>query len=118
MFEAQMRVVAENFVPLPLSEAVDRLMIGELPPRAACVTFDDGYIDNVELALPILQSHGLSATFFVATGYLDGGWMWNDKVIGAPAVCRPAVDLGRGDCRSELGSDQNRRLAINGFCPS
>ena len=119
VFEAQMRVVAENFTPLPLSEAVDRLMIGELPPRAACVTFDDGYIDNVEVALPILQRHGLSATFFVATGYLDGGWMWNDKVIEAlRCMPGPALDLQAwGLPIFELGSDQNRRLAIQRILP-
>ena len=119
VFEAQMRVVAENFMPLPLSEAVDRLMIGELPPRAACVTFDDGYIDNAEVALPILQRHGLSATFFVATGYLDGGWMWNDKVIEAlRSMPGPALDLQAwGLPIFELGSDQTRRLAIQRILP-
>jgi len=119
VFEAQMRVVAENFVPLPLSEAVHRLTVGELPPRAVCVTFDDGYVDNVEVALPILQRHGLAATFFIATGYLDGGWMWNDKVIEAlRAMPGPALDLEAwGLPIFELGSDQARRLAIQRILP-
>ena len=120
VFDAQMRVVAENFVPLPLSEAVDRLMTGELPPRAACVTFDDGYLDNVEVALPILERHGLSATFFVATGYLDGGWMWNDKVIEAlRSMPGPMLDLQAwGLPIFELGSNQARRLAIQRILPA
>jgi peptidoglycan/xylan/chitin deacetylase (PgdA/CDA1 family) len=33
------------------------------------------------VALPILQRHQTPATFFVATGFLDGGCMWNDAVI-------------------------------------
>jgi peptidoglycan/xylan/chitin deacetylase (PgdA/CDA1 family) len=45
------------------------------------MTFDDGYADNAEYALPILLRHGLSATFFIASAYLDGGQMWNDHVI-------------------------------------
>jgi len=120
VFEAQMRVVAEHFVPLPLSEAVHRLLIGALPPRAACVTFDDGYVDNVEVALPILQRHGVSATFFVATGYLDGGWMWNDKVIEAlRSMPGPALDLRAwGLPIFEIGSDQTRRLAIQRILPA
>jgi peptidoglycan/xylan/chitin deacetylase (PgdA/CDA1 family) len=52
-----------------------------LPPRAACITFDDGYADNAEVALPLLLQHGLPATFFIASGFLDGGRMWNDTVI-------------------------------------
>ena len=66
---------------VPLDEAVIRLKAGTLPERAACITFDDGYADNHDVALPILQRHGLKSTFFVATGFLDGGRMWNDTVI-------------------------------------
>jgi peptidoglycan/xylan/chitin deacetylase (PgdA/CDA1 family) len=68
---------------LPLDEAAARLKAGTLPARAAAITFDDGYADNHDVALPILQRHGLPATFFIATGYLDGGRMWNDSVIEA-----------------------------------
>lgn len=74
---------------LPLGEAVKRLRDGRLPSRAACITFDDGYADNLHVALPILQRHGLTATFFIATGYLDGGRMFNDTVI---ETVRRAVD--------------------------
>ena len=66
---------------LPLDEAVRRLKEGSLPPRAAAITFDDGYADNRTVALPLLQKHKLSATFFIATGFLDGGRMWNDSII-------------------------------------
>ncbi|MFC5490336.1 polysaccharide deacetylase family protein [Dokdonella soli] len=52
-----------------------------MPARAACITFDDGYRDNFEIAVPILRRHGLVATFFIATGYLGTGRMFNDTVI-------------------------------------
>lgn len=68
---------------LPLDEAVRRLGEGTLPARAAAITFDDGYADNHDHAMPILQRHGMSATFFIATSFLDGGRMWNDSVIEA-----------------------------------
>lgn len=68
---------------LPLDEAVHRLASGSLPARAAAITFDDGYEDNHRIALPILRQHGLTATFFITTGFLDGGRMWNDTVIEA-----------------------------------
>lgn len=68
---------------LPLDEAVSRLAAHRLPARAAAITFDDGYADNHVQALPILQRHKLTATFFIATGFLDGGRMWNDTIIEA-----------------------------------
>lgn len=66
---------------LPLDEAVRRLKADSLPPRAAAITFDDGYADNRTIAMPLLQKHKLSAAFFISTGFLDGGRMWNDTII-------------------------------------
>lgn len=80
-FSWQMGLLARHFNILPLTVAVKRLREGSLPPRAVCITFDDGYADGAEIALPILQAWGLTATFFIATGYLNGGRMWNDTVI-------------------------------------
>jgi peptidoglycan/xylan/chitin deacetylase (PgdA/CDA1 family) len=82
------------FNVLPLGEAVQRLSAGALPARAASITFDDGYADNHDVALPLLARHRLPATFFVATGFLDGGRMWNDTVIEAfRRSTRDVVDL-------------------------
>lgn len=80
-FEWQMRLVSQGMNVLPLAEAIERLDRDDLPARAACITFDDGYADNLAIATPILARHGLTATFFVATGFLDGGRMWNDTII-------------------------------------
>ena len=80
-FDRMMSVAARGFRVLPLAEAARQLREGRLPARALCITFDDGYADNQEVALPILQRHGLPATFFVASGFLDGGLMFNDAVI-------------------------------------
>lgn len=105
------------FVVLPLAEAAARLAAGALPARALSITFDDGYADNHDIALPVLRRHGLSATFFVASGFLDGGRMWNDTVIeairGAPAA---GIDLA-GTAAAALGhlacaSDEERRASI------
>ncbi len=80
-FEVGLNHLVKNFNVLPLSEAVSKLRNGTLPKCAACITFDDGYADNAEIALPLLQKYGVPATFFVASGFLDGGRMWNDTVI-------------------------------------
>lgn len=90
----QFRVLADVFTVLPLDEAVELLYEGRLPPRAACITFDDGYRDNYEVALPLLKSLGLTATFFVSNAFLDGGRMFNDTALEAMRRC-PAgqIDL-------------------------
>jgi len=80
-FDEIMRWVKHWFNVLPLEEAGARLKCGNLPARAASITFDDGYADNLINATPVLIEHDLHATFFIATGFLDGGRMWNDSVI-------------------------------------
>lgn len=86
-FDQMLGWIKSWFHVLPLDEAVRRRATGSLPARAASITFDDGYADNHDVALPILRHHGISATFFIATGYLDGGCMWNDRVIAAMRQC-------------------------------
>jgi len=116
LFDRQMALLKRCFRVMPLVVAARHLQDGTLPARAACITFDDGYADNAEWAMPILQRHHLSATFFIASAYLNGGQMWNDDVIdcirressgrldGGPANCgvipvatlaqkRQAIDL-------------------------
>jgi len=80
-FDWQLAVLDRWFTVLPLREAATRLRGGTLPIRSACVTFDDGYADNFAVALPILRRRRVPATFFLATGFIDGGRMWNDSVI-------------------------------------
>lgn len=82
-FRDQMRVLKRWFQPVDLLTGAQQLAAGKLPPRAVAVTFDDGYRDNFTLALPVLQAFGIPATVFVASGYLDGGNMWNDLLIDA-----------------------------------
>lgn len=76
------------FNVLPLDQAVALRREGALPERALSISFDDGYADNHDVAVPILRRHGLSATFFIATDYLDGGRMWNDTLIEAVRLTR------------------------------
>jgi peptidoglycan/xylan/chitin deacetylase (PgdA/CDA1 family) len=114
-FDTLMAWVAQLLRVLPLGEAIGMLREGRLPARAACITFDDGYADNAEVALPILQRHGLCATFFIATGFLDGGRMWNDTIIEsirrAAAGDLDLTALGLG--RHGLDSEAARRAAVD-----
>ena len=52
-----------------------------LPKCPAIVTFDDGHLDNYEVAFPILKRLGIPATIFLSTGYVGGGGtFWFDRV--------------------------------------
>jgi peptidoglycan/xylan/chitin deacetylase (PgdA/CDA1 family) len=114
MFTQQIESTARWFNVLPLREAAQRWQQATLPPRAVAITFDDGYRDNFELARPVLEKAGVSATFFIATGFLDGGCMWNDIVIDALARTRlhafDGADYGVG--RLELASPESRAAAV------
>ncbi|OAI56266.1 hypothetical protein AYO47_02215 [Planctomyces sp. SCGC AG-212-M04] len=49
--------------------------------RFVLITFDDGYLDNYELALPVLKRHSVPATFFITTGFIDGRRVaWWDEI--------------------------------------
>lgn len=113
-FSQQMQLLSQNCHVLPLLEAVDRLQRGCLPAAAACVTFDDGYADNLLNAQPVLKRYGIPATVFVATGFLDGGIMFNDVVIEAIRRCgHSAVDLSAfGLGQYDLSDDVLKRDAI------
>lgn len=81
MFDAQLSSLSRVFRVMKLEDALSRLRDGALPARALSITFDDGYRDNIEVAVPILQRYGMTATFFITTGCLDGGRMMHDTII-------------------------------------
>lgn len=110
-FEWQMELVSRFCNPLPLDEALNRLEHGTLPAGSVCVTFDDGYADNVEIALPILQKWKVPAAFFIASGYLNGGRMWNDTIVEVlKSVEGETLDLTSiGLDRFPVSTEQERR---------
>jgi peptidoglycan/xylan/chitin deacetylase (PgdA/CDA1 family) len=59
--------------------ARDLLSLAPLPKRPLLLTFDDGYVDNLHYALPILRKHGAKATIFIVTAYAGARAPWNDK---------------------------------------
>ena len=114
-FEQHLRLLRRWFRVLPLALAVRRLNDRSLPSRAACITFDGGYADNAAVALPLLQRYGLHATFFVASGFLDGGYSWSDAVIEMVRRAPGArLNLGRGGFGSyDIACLARRRAVID-----
>jgi len=117
-FAAQLDVIGSLFNVLPLAEAVRKLRAGQLPARAVCITFDDGYANNCEIALPVLKSRDMPATVFVAPGFLSAGRMFNDTVIEAMRRASGDLDLtSEGFGRYDLPDDSARIRAIAAILP-
>ena len=74
VFAEQMSLLADlGYAPVSLEQVrAHYVEAAVLPEGAVLITFDDGYRDNLENALPILQRHGYPAVIFVPIGFLDG----------------------------------------------
>jgi peptidoglycan/xylan/chitin deacetylase (PgdA/CDA1 family) len=79
-FAQQMRILAETCVPMHLEDLIDAMLANALPRRAVAVTFDDGYLDNLTEAYPILERTGVPATVFVVSGRMGSPleFWWDD----------------------------------------
>jgi len=70
-FEEQIRELYLNHRVVALPEAVEELRAGANASPSVTVTFDDGYRDNLEIALPILEKYQIPATICITTGLVD-----------------------------------------------
>jgi peptidoglycan/xylan/chitin deacetylase (PgdA/CDA1 family) len=92
-FEGQMRLlVALGFRGVTVSEGLEHLS-GARPGRAAVITLDDGYADNVQNALPILVRHGFRATCYVTSSALGAHNLWDAEAIGERKRVMSAAQL-------------------------
>lgn len=92
-FEHQLRVLKSHCDVIHPRDLADVRRRGK--GRHAIITFDDGYRDNYTVALPILRSLGVTATFFVCTGYVDNpraAW-WDETAWMLRRSRRETIDL-------------------------
>ncbi len=125
-FDWQMALLRERFRVVRVCDLRATMARTSPDENLACVTLDDGYLDNFDLALPVLEKYGIKATFFVTTGYLGqmfrhnaGEWpmMTSGQVrelesigheIGAHTISHPRLpELPRDVARTEI--DGSRR---------
>jgi peptidoglycan/xylan/chitin deacetylase (PgdA/CDA1 family)/glycosyltransferase involved in cell wall biosynthesis len=79
---------ARGYVLIDLSELADCIREYRLPPaKAVVITFDDGYQDSVDLAVPILEQFGYPATFFlVSAAGSSNGWSSEPELSGRALI--------------------------------
>lgn len=96
-FAEQMAQLAElGYVVVGLDAVLDHYVEGKpLPDRAVLITFDDGYRDNLENALPILQSHGYPAVLFAPLGFVgEQRPLPHDEHLAERGIVNPTLDWG------------------------
>lgn len=115
-FERHIAYLAAHYRVLPLPEAVAYLRAGKtLPVNAVAITFDDGYADNLAAAR-VLHRHGLSGTFYITAGCLQGGApFWPSEIRQLIArIPGPVVELHTESAPVAIacGTLEERRLAV------
>jgi peptidoglycan/xylan/chitin deacetylase (PgdA/CDA1 family) len=81
-FAEHLEVLKERAQPISLSNLLGQLKDGRVPHKCFVLTFDDGYADVQEYAIPLLERYEFPASVFVANGYL-GKIFWWDRLEAA-----------------------------------
>lgn len=95
--------------------ALEPYLRGEEHGKVVGITLDDGYVNNLEHALPALRRHGFSATCYIVSGQLGGSNVW-DHAKGIAA--RPLMDAAQlrewvaGG--QEIGAHSRNHVALPG----
>jgi peptidoglycan/xylan/chitin deacetylase (PgdA/CDA1 family) len=80
-FDKQVAFCTRWFDVVGIDELIAFKNGGKLPKNPMVITFDDGYLDNHDVVLPILQKYGAKAVFFIATSYLEERRLfWWDRI--------------------------------------
>jgi len=94
--EGQLRFLARHLRPVPLEAIIAPLARGEEPLGGTfAVTFDDGLVSNVRLAVPLLERLGIPATFFVPSGLMNSDQtLWFEELRLIVRTCPASAILG------------------------
>jgi peptidoglycan/xylan/chitin deacetylase (PgdA/CDA1 family) len=118
-FEEHLEVLQRHYDPVTLAEIASATRSG----RAITVTFDDGYVDNLSVAAPLLARYEVPATVFVTTGSIGScrEYWWDElerallspdelpddfAVASSPGIEKRSLGAARFYTRAERQSDQ------------
>jgi peptidoglycan/xylan/chitin deacetylase (PgdA/CDA1 family) len=98
-----------TLVTLQEAQAFADGSLSDNPARTrALITFDDGYLDNYELAFPILRSHGVQGVFFLATNIVGSCLVpWWDRIAYVMKTARRRLFTLRYPAELTVDIDRN-----------
>lgn len=113
LFAEQLRHLKQHFQVLSLPEAFALSQRQQLPKNSVVITIDDGFADCFDYVFPLLQQHGLTATFFISTAGLNEGYLWENQISQAiqqaPSQVQAIEMLG---VSYQIDSADSRRSSI------
>ncbi len=122
VFGQQMEYVSRTCHPVTMDEVFEFSQgTKNVPPRSVAVTFDDGFEDNLSVAVPILNRCGVPATIYVIAGYVESiPWYCSLRYIFARTQRQSFVDPFSGTMK-DLSTPKIRYesfLACSRVCAS
>jgi peptidoglycan/xylan/chitin deacetylase (PgdA/CDA1 family) len=94
-FARQVEVLKRHFTVITLDQFEDRLLNNRPFDDASClITFDDGWIDNYENALPVLRAKGVPAVVFLAVNFIGHRRLFTREAL------THLVTMAIGHCRT------------------
>lgn len=118
-FAEHMEILRDRFHPISLQRLVSDLRNGKAAARGVVVTFDDGYIDNVRNALPILERFEIPATIYIPPSYVGGPrefwWDEIERALLMPGRLPEKISLEIGGARREWNLGNEAILDENTF---
>lgn len=67
-FAEHLDIIGQHAQPMSFQSLAAAHKTGNIPERAVVITFDDGYVDNLRYAKPLLEQYNIPATVFITTG--------------------------------------------------
>src|SRR5215207_1806615 len=113
-FNRQMEYLAKWFHVISLHDLVEWLEgRKDLPPFAALITFDDGYLDNYSSAFPILRQHHVPALIFLTTEHIgtDAPFYWDMAAYCFAHTQRDRLTFPDGNVEHWSNSEQLERVS-------
>jgi peptidoglycan/xylan/chitin deacetylase (PgdA/CDA1 family) len=96
-FAEHLEVLQKFDCSLRLDQLAHALRQGKIPRRSVVVTFDDGYVDNLHTAKPLLERYSIPSTFFLSTGcikqYREFWWDELDRILLQPVLLPDTLQL-------------------------
>lgn len=115
-FAEQLAVINRFFHPLSMQELIKHMQRGKIPNRSIVVTFDDGYVDNLLNAKPLLEQYDVPATIFLATDALveERNFWWDELawVLLQPGTLPACLELNLNGSKNEWQLGDARRYSM------